>query len=222
MITLKLDDLFEFKKDGQYQFEDTPGVYAIVNLLNNKKYIGSSSSIRRRYRQHFNELSNDKHANPILQKAFNKYGQKHFGFLILETCENVKDTLLFIEQKYIDELGDYNICKIAGKTTGVHNSGHIITQKHREIIAESNRNRKWNESSLKKKSEQMRNSPLVAKQRKKVDMFSIDGIYIQTFDSISNAATSMGNTNKRVSIKRCCQGKYKSAYGFIWKYHNND
>nr|DAU06974.1 MAG TPA: intron associated endonuclease [Caudoviricetes sp.] len=74
MITLKLDDLFEFKKDGQYQFEDTPGVYAIVNLLNNKKYIGSSSSIRRRYRQHFNELSNDKHANPILQKAFNKYG----------------------------------------------------------------------------------------------------------------------------------------------------
>ena len=222
MIMWRYDNIFEFKHDGQYQFEDTPGIYAIVNLLNNKKYIGSSNSVRRRYRQHFNDLFKGNHANTILQKAFNKYGQKHFGFIILETCEDIKDTLLFLEQKYIDELGDYNICKVAGKTTGIHNCGHIITEEHKNIIAQSNRNRKWNESSLKKKSEQMRNSKHVAEQRKKVDVLSMSGEYIRTYQSITDAAIDMGHINKRVCIKRCCQGKYKSAYGFKWKYHNNN
>lgn len=219
---LKFDNIFEFKQDGQYQFDDVSGVYAIVNLLNNKKYIGSSSSIRRRYRQHFNELCNNKHSNTILQRAFNKYGQKHFGFLILETCEDVKDTLLFIEQKYIDELGDYNICKVAGKTTGIHNSGHAISEAHKQIIANSNKNRQWSESSLQKKSEWMKTSALVASQRKKIDVYSLDNTYMCTYDSIADAAKHMGNINKRVSIKRCCQGKYKSAYGFKWKYHKDN
>ena len=210
-------EVYNFKKEGYRLFDDGPGIYAIVNLLNNKKYIGSTNSLRRRYRQHYCSLVNNKHDNIILQRAFNKYGDKHFGFIILERCENIKNTLLFIEQKYIDELGDYNICKIAGRPAPC-TTGHIITEEHKRIIAQSNRNRVWKESSLKKKSEWMKNSEIVAKQRKKVNMFSINGQYIRTYDSIMAAARSFGNINKRVSIKKCCQGKQNTAFGYKWKY----
>ena len=220
MITLKLNNLYSFEYNGQYQFKDSPGVYAIVNLLNNKKYIGSSSSLRRRYRQHFNDLNKNKHSNLILQRAYNKYGSKHFGFIILETCENVNDTLLFIEQKYINEFGDYNICKIAGKTTGVRNTGHIISEEHKKIISQNNKNRIWNKETLQRKSDIMKNSKLVEKLRKKVIQYSLEGEVIAIHNSIAEAATKIGGINKRVNIKRCCQGKQKTAYNFVWKFLN--
>lgn len=208
---------FDFKHNGQYQFDNCSGIYAIVNILNNKKYIGSTSNMRKRYRQHYNLLNKQIHPNCILQRAFNKYGEKHFKFLILETCENIRETLLMIEQKYIDELGDYNISKTAGGGSG-GNSGHEINEEHRKIIAEANRNRIWSKESLKKKSDFMKNSKLVESQRKKIMQFDLDGNYITEFKSIMDAAKSLGNINYRVSIKRCCQGKYKSAYNFKWRF----
>jgi hypothetical protein len=51
-----------------------------------------------------------------------------FYFVVLERCENIADTLLLIEQKYIDELGDYNICTEAGKLTGVSPKGHPLSE----------------------------------------------------------------------------------------------
>lgn len=39
--------------------------------------------------------------------------------------------------------------------------------------------------------------------------------------SVMDAARTLGNPNTtRVSIKRCYQGKQKSAYGYIWKLKN--
>lgn len=39
-----------------YNLENGSGVYAIVNSLNNKKYIGSTSNLRKRFRQHYAAL----------------------------------------------------------------------------------------------------------------------------------------------------------------------
>lgn len=208
---------FDFRHNGQYQFDNCSGVYAIINVLNNKKYIGSTSNMRKRYRQHYNLLNKQLHPNCILQRAFNKYGEKHFKFRILEVCENIRETLLTIEQRYIDELGDYNLSKTAKGCSGC-NTGHEISTEHRKIIAESNRNRIWSKESLKKKSDFMKNSKLVESQRKKVMQFDLDGNFITEFKSITDAAKSLGNINCRVSIKRCCQGKQKSAYNFKWRF----
>lgn len=212
---------YEFKYYGQYQFKNCSGIYAIVNLLNNKKYVGHASDMRRRYRQHYNDLVKQKHANNILQRAFNKYGERHFSFWILEKCENVKDTLLMIEQKYIDECGDYNIATLATGGCGKHAKGHYISKEQRKIIAEANRKRIWSKESLKKKSEYMLNSDQVIKQRKKVLQYSLDGTLINEFQSIMDAAKFLGNVNSRVSIKRCCQKKQKTAYNFIWRFKND-
>lgn len=214
-------DLYKFEYNGQYQFKDGPGVYAIVNLLNNKKYIGSTNSLRKRFRQHFNDLSKQKHANTILQKAFNKYGFKHFGFIILERCENIISTLLNIEQKYIDELGDYNICKEAGTTRGVNHTHKPMSEEGRKKVAEANRNRVWSKESLLKKSESAKKCEHNVKQRKAVLQFDLNDNLVAEYESVSAAGEATGRPNGRVSVKDCCNGRRMTAYNYKWKYKND-
>lgn len=212
---------FKFYYNGHTQIDDVAGVYAIVNLLNNKKYIGSSTNLRKRYRQHYNALSKNKHVNIHLQNAFNKYGEDKFEFWILETCDKVKDTLIFIEQKYIDSDGDYNICKLASHHCGEVYTGHVITETHRNVIREANKNRIWSKETLQKKSEFMKNSDYVAKLRKAVLQLDLNGNVVNEYNSITDAAKAMGSINRRVQIKRCCQGKCKTAYKYKWRYKND-
>jgi group I intron endonuclease len=77
------------------------GIYHIVNKINCKIYIGSSKDINRRFYRHTLFLSQNKHDNPHLQSAWNKYGKSNFEFKIVEKC-NEKD-LLHVEQKHLNE-----------------------------------------------------------------------------------------------------------------------
>lgn len=44
------------------------------------------------------------------------------------------------------------------------------------------------------------------------------GIYAIVNSSVMDAARAVGNPKiSRVGIKRCYQGRQKSAYGYIWK-----
>lgn len=63
------------------------GIYCIENTLNNKKYIGQSRNVHKRWEEHRNQLNKDKHGNTHLQSAWNKYGENAFDFYIIETCE---------------------------------------------------------------------------------------------------------------------------------------
>lgn len=201
-----------------YNLDDGSGIYAIVNSLNNKKYIGSTGTLRKRFRQHYTALSSNQHANCHLQNAVNKYGMDKFYFVVLERCENIADTLLLIEQKYIDELGDYNICTEAGKLTGVSPKGHPLSEQQRNNIIKANKSRVWTEEMCTKKSASSKNSEFIQKSQKQVNQYDLQGNFIATHPSINDAARFTGNINHRVSIKRCCYNKMNTAYGFIWKF----
>ena len=83
------------------------GIYRIVNKVNDKCYYGSSKNIEKRWLRHRRELKNNIHINCLLQRAWNKYGENNFLFEIVEEC--VIDTILEVEQKYLDLQPEYNI-----------------------------------------------------------------------------------------------------------------
>jgi group I intron endonuclease len=85
------------------------GIYKIVCTENNKIYIGQSKNIQKRWTQHKNELTNNKHGNHDLQNDFNKFGELAFKFDIVHLGE--LETLDMLERFYIDKYKDrsYNI-----------------------------------------------------------------------------------------------------------------
>ena len=93
------------------------GVYAIINTINGHQYIGSSSNLHKRYCKHIWELNKNRHHSERLQRAWSKYGEKNFNFIVLEYC--LISDLIQREQFYIDRLHpEYNIAPIAGTTLG--------------------------------------------------------------------------------------------------------
>lgn len=82
------------------------GVYAIVNTLNNKVYIGSTiHRFSLRFATHRHLLVRGKHHSIHLQRAWNKYGAENFSFRILETCD--EDQCLIRELFYINKFDSY-------------------------------------------------------------------------------------------------------------------
>jgi len=97
------------------------GIYKIINLINEKTYIGSAVNLKTRKYTHFYKLKEGKHSNVFLQNSFNKYGISNFQFEILEFCD--KSVLLVREQYWIDRFFDnqvmcFNINKTAGSWLG--------------------------------------------------------------------------------------------------------
>lgn len=65
-------------------------VYQLVNLVNNKTYVGSSVDLKRRFNEYLNPLyiqRNLKKGNSIVMNALLKYGYTNFGIRILEVCD---------------------------------------------------------------------------------------------------------------------------------------
>ena len=104
------------------------GVYAIVNRVNGKLYVGSGVNLRHRWSEHRHDLAKGKHHSPYLQRAFNKTPEAFYIEVIEETPTADRKSLLRREQFWIDffkahlaECG-YNICSKAQSCQGVQRS----------------------------------------------------------------------------------------------------
>lgn len=69
------------------------GIYKIINVINNKFYVGSAVDFTARKRRHWWALRSQRHANKHLQAAWNKYGEQSFTFIIVEELEVGTDIL---------------------------------------------------------------------------------------------------------------------------------
>lgn len=122
------------------------GIYAIVNKIDGKKYIGSSWNVGYRWGKHVSLLNKGKHHSRHLQNAWNKYGGENFDFVILATCPRVD--LITREQEYLDSCNpEYNICFKAGSRFGV---GH--TEETKEKLRKANLGKKYSEETKAKHS----------------------------------------------------------------------
>lgn len=56
-------------------------------------------------------------------------------------------------------------------------------------------------------------------KRRAVEQYTLDGEYIDTYDSCNGRACIVFNdTSKNKHIHACCMGQRKTAYGFIWRF----
>ena len=89
-------------------------IYAITNVKNGKRYIGSTVDFFQRKSEYLKWLKGNYHHSIALQRAFNKYGLDCFEFSVLEIVEDYND-LVGLEQKYINIKSEYNSNKLAGR-----------------------------------------------------------------------------------------------------------
>lgn len=102
------------------------GIYQIINLINNKRYIGSAYDLNSRCGRHFIDLKKNQHYNLILQRAYNKHGKENFKFEILLYCD--KKDLIFFEQRAMDSFNKkelYNIRTRAENNEGLKHTEEI-------------------------------------------------------------------------------------------------
>lgn len=158
-----------------YNYEenkDLCGVYGLICIVNNKIYIGSTSTkFSYRKSDHYSRLRNGKHTKSI-QKDYDMYGEESFVFDILFVSDNVQ----CIISKEI-ELIDYY--KKLGISYNAHPGGEIVgnraTEKtklkmseshkgtklseyQKQVLAESNRNRKISKETREKLSNRFQGS----------------------------------------------------------------
>lgn len=153
----------------KYQIKS--GVYAIINIINGKVYIGSSKNIVKRFNSHKRDLKNSTHHNRYLQRAWDKYGEDCFEFEVLEYVEDVIE-LLEVEQYYMDstkcyfkEYG-YNNSVKAGNCLGVKH-----TEETRKKMSESSKGMVHTDETKRKIGEGQKNKiikPVSEETRRKL------------------------------------------------------
>lgn len=209
------------------------GVYQIKNISNDRVYIGSTVKIVTRYNAHKSQLKRGIHANTFLQNDWNKCGQEVFVFSVLEQV-NQLDILLETEQKWLDKFYDnqqncYNICKEVHGTFGYKHTQLSIDKMSRCKLGENNPSKR---PEVKEKLSKMMTGknnhqynirkPLVGligkeKCSKRISQFSKNGVFIQDWESASEAARKL--QLERSNINRCCRAQAKTCGGFIWKFN---
>jgi len=208
------------------------GIYQITNIVNNKRYIGSSKELGRREKLHYLMLNKNIHKCVKLQRAYNKHGKEKFKFQILLYCGN-KD-LLFFEQRAMDAFNKkelYNICLKAGNTLGIKHSkkankeksirqmGHVTSLITREKIK--------NTLTGKKHTEERRKNLSIAHMGKMIGLKHprIKPVVQLSNNKIINYWISASDAFKelkiqRINIIKCCNKEYgrKSAGGYNWRF----
>lgn len=198
------------------------GIYAIINLVTGKTYVGQAFKFNKRWSNHEVELRLGRHCNPYLQASWNKYGEQNFIFIILERCECNVELLTWREQHWMDKL------KAANREFGYNQApaaGSSLGYKHSEETKQA-----WSEyrqANAKPRSQEVKDkigaaqkgrvfSPetkakmAAAKLGKKQ---SVEHIAIRTAHAKGNTYNTGRKQSKETIAKRvlACTGKKRSA-----------
>lgn len=107
-----LDDRFKLLSYGSpsHGLRGKSGIYAFINLVNGKQYIGSAKDLYRRLKDHLEP--NTTKSNIGLQQAFIKYGKDNFEYVIYEFVPYDINVILEKERSYFTQFDPkmlYNI-----------------------------------------------------------------------------------------------------------------
>ncbi len=213
------------------------GIYKIVNKINNKIYVGSTlKSFKIRFNAHVHLLRRNLHENSILQNAWNKYGENNFIFEIIESIDNIEpNQLLVLEQKYINRYNSlnrnygYNICLVGKSRIGtkwseeskLNRSGDKNPMYGKGYLRKGVLNPMYGKTLTQSHKNNMSKSLLGVKKPIIGILLSKPVIMLDKNNNILNtylSCTEATNKTKILHISEVCNGKRKSAGGFIWKW----
>lgn len=123
------------------------GVYSIVNIVNGKRYVGSSCNIRKRWGAHVLALNTCNHENKHLQASWVKHSVAAFTFIIEEEC--CTEALLSLEDVYMNTYKSMNQ-KFGYNIRPAERPTHSVASKLK--IGLANTGRKKTEETLSKMS----------------------------------------------------------------------
>lgn len=206
-------------------------IYCITNLINEKKYVGKTTySITKRFQEHCKDSKKERCERRPLYNAMNKYGIENFVVEELIECPN--DELDSYEKMYIEKLQTYGYNATKG------GDGSILFD-YDKIIETYALGGTMTECAAKmhcsvdtvKKVLTINNIPIRHNRRgccsdpKKVEQYSLEGVFIKEWESITLAAhwlvdngyAKTYNSGVKQKIRLCMRGENKTAYKFIWK-----
>ena len=93
-------------------------IYAIINIVNDKHYVGQAADKDYRWREHRKSLRGFYHHSLPLQRAWSKYGEQNFIFVVLEKLDEVDD--LNEREAHWGKLlkPEYNVAPLGGSMRG--------------------------------------------------------------------------------------------------------
>ena len=147
------------------------GIYEIRNIESNRRYIGSSVDIPKRWREHKRLLTANKHHCDRLQKSWNKYGASKFIFSILFFCD--RDVLVFYEQRLLDCIKEkYNLALFADSNNRGRKFKGFTEEAKRKMSILATGRKHTEETKLKMRMAKMgkKHKPCSEETKKKISM----------------------------------------------------
>lgn len=192
-------------------------VYCHRNKINDKCYIGITKKKPERRWQNGTGYKN----SVCFYNAIKKHGWYNFAHEILYTNltkkeAEEKEVLIIREWRTNERAFGYNI-------EGGGNLGKEVSEETRKKQSLSAKQRVEElgapmAGKAYTNDEKIKMKQACSHRAKAVCQFSIDGLKLATFNSVSDAAVFV-NGNKSPIIK-CCKGNAHTAYGFVWRYND--
>ena len=214
--------------EGYYQVSNLGRVRSVERIVNRKKLKGKFISYGRDTKGYlFVNLSKENkqktaRVHRLVAQAFIPKidGKDYIDHIDGSRDNNNVSNLRWCTHK---ENCNFEIAKLRQRLGCMGNKkwlGKHHTEETKKKISESKKGKKnpnlWNSISDENKKKIL--NAAIEKNRVEVEQYSLDGKLIKVWDSMVEAARSLGvwNTN----IHKCCNGQAQTCGGFIWKYHN--
>lgn len=200
-------------------------IYKIYNDINDKVYIGKTNYLlEKRFQEHIRDSRKNQENRP-LYNAMNKYGVEHFKIEQIEKCDvQIADErekywielLQTFKYGYNATLGgdgksylDYELIYATYlETNSVKETALIVSCDEKSVSTILDIYGITKEDRIKNMA--LKKSNIVAMIDKKTNKI------IKVFNGTREAGRFLNKTHQH--IQEVCQGKRKSAYGYLWKY----
>lgn len=219
------------------------GIYKITNQLTQEVYIGQSKNIEHRIAQH-KAASKRLNETALLYRKIREYGIENFSFDVIEECnvDKLDEREIYWISYYNSYEKGYNMTRGGqgdntasyidvqkvyslwdeGKTIGQITE---ITKYSRQVIRNylstypnyspsESRKRSGCLSAMSSKNLEKR-----ASSYKKICRYTLDGEYLDTWNSCKEILRELNINNQ--SVMKCCQKKFQSAGGFKWAFEGD-